>query len=113
MNDPMRTIIAGSRGVADPGLVERAMAEAARHGIVPTVILCGEARGVDRLGRRWAEARGIPVESFPADWRRYRRGAGARRNQQMAEAGDALVAIWNGLSNGTADMIRRARTRGL
>jgi hypothetical protein len=109
----MRTIIAGSRDVADFAVVERALAEAALAGIVPSVVLCGEARGVDRLGRQWAETRGIPVESYRPDWRRHRRGAGRRRNQQMAEAGEALVAIWNGLSRGTADMIRRARARGL
>src|SRR5207245_2140344 len=113
LNVPMRTIIAGSRRLADPALVEFAMDQAAADGIIPTVVLCGEARGVDRLGRRWAEARGIPVESFPANWRRYRRGAGGRRNQEMAEKAEALVAIWDGVSKGTADMIRRARERGL
>ena len=39
--------------------------------------------------------------------------AGKIRNQAMADAADALVALWDGNSGGTADMIRRARAAGL
>ena len=38
--------------------------------------------------------------------------AGKIRNRQMAQAGDILVAFWDGVSNGTAHMIQCMRTLG-
>ena len=35
------------------------------------------------------------------------------RNQVMADHADALIAVWDGASKGTADMIDRAKKRGL
>ena len=107
----MRVAIVGSRELTRRSYVERAMARAARRGIVPTVVLCGEARGPDRIGREWAEARWIAVDSYPADWRSGR-GAGLARNIRMAQACDAVVAIWDGHSRGTAHMIEQARKLG-
>ena len=112
----MRTIIAGSRGITDYGLVCRAMREAVEHGLgAITQVVSGAARGVDRLGERWAREAGVPVAQFPVSpeaWQRSRR-AGLERNVQMAENADALVAIWDGYSPGTSHMIRIARERGL
>jgi hypothetical protein len=73
-------------------------------------VLCGEARGADDFGKRWAESKGIPVASFPADWGRGR-AAGPIRNQQMADNADALVAFPGG--RGTENMILVAVRRGL
>jgi hypothetical protein len=44
--------------------------------------------------------------------KKYWKRAGAFRNQQMADYADALIAITNG-SSGTADMIERAKKKGL
>ena len=70
-----------------------------------SAVLCGECRGADLLGKRFAEENGIPVESFPAEWKRYGRAAGAKRNKQMAENADTLIAFWDGESKGTKNMI--------
>lgn len=105
----MRTIIAGSRGITDPTLVDEAVREC---GWWPTVVISGTARGVDRLGEQWAEGQAIPVERFPADWK-HGRAAGPIRNATMADTADALIAIWNGQSPGTRNMIHEARVRGL
>lgn len=114
----MKTIIAGSRDVVDPHLVACAMVEAELFaGIVPTVVFNGKARGVDTLGGDWADAHGIPQKPFPARWRdrdgTYHPNAGKKRNQDMANEADALVAIWDGESSGTADMIQRALRKKL
>lgn len=79
----------------------------------PTAIICGEARGADTLGKRYAEEHGIPVMSFPADWDRYGKSAGYRRNKEMSEHADALVAFWDGESRGTKNMIDLAHEAGL
>jgi hypothetical protein len=106
----MRVIIAGSRSVTDRAHVEHAIK---RSGFTIDVVLSGGAKGVDTFGEEWACAQGIPVERYLADWSRYGTNAGPRRNQLMADAADALIAIWIGDSPGTGDMIRRAYKRKL
>ncbi len=106
----MRVIVAGSRSIIDPAVVNRAIMES---GFNMSEVVCGCAPGVDALGARWATSRCIPVTYFPADWTGLGRAAGPARNREMAAYADALVAVWDGLSRGTADMIREAKTRGL
>lgn len=77
------------------------------------VVLSGHARGADRLGEDWARARKVPLEVYPARWDEEGKVAGFRRNQRMADKADALIALWDGESRGTLDMIRRAKGRGL
>jgi hypothetical protein len=112
----VRVIIAGGRDITGPGYVAEAMMLALREWgdcSEVTEVVSGGAAGVDRLGERWARGRQLPVRVFKADWERYRLAAGPRRNAEMAAYADALVAVWDGRSRGTADMIRRARERGL
>lgn len=108
----MRLIIAGSRTIADRAEVAQAVKAALRTwggGRLPTTVLSGDAKGVDRLGAAWAREHRIPVEVFLPDWARYGRvgpkNAGYRRNEEMAKCADALVAIWDGKSQGTAHML--------
>ncbi len=76
-------------------------------------IVCGCARGADKLGSKYAENRGIKVSMFPADWDNYGKSAGYRRNAEMANYSDALVAFWDGKSKGTKHMIDLAKTKKL
>ena len=110
----MRTIIAGSRSITDYNQVERAVALAkTKMGIVPTVILSGHARGVDKLGEQYAKANNIPLELYLPDWDADPRGAGFTRNIKMADRAEALIAISDGQSHGTWHMIRQAKKRNL
>lgn len=106
----MKTIIAGSRTIVDYRLVEEAVKES---GFGISCVICGLAKGVDRLGAEWATNNDIKVECFPANWEKYGRSAGALRNIEMAEAADALIAVWNGKSRGTKHMIYIAKEKGL
>ena len=45
------------------------------------------------------------MEVFPANWNKFGKSAGFRRNEQMAEVADALIAFWDGKSHGTKHMI--------
>lgn len=76
-------------------------------------IVCGMARGADRLGERYAKEHGYKVIYMPADWDLYGKSAGFKRNVQMAEYADALVAFWDGVSSGTKHMIETAQKMGL
>ena len=104
-----RVIIAGSRNFADYELL-KSKCDFLFSKRKPTAILCGEARGADTLGKRYAEANQIPVLSFPADWEQYGRKAGYIRNSAMAEHADALIAFWDGQSRGTRNMIEIAQS---
>lgn len=106
----MRTIVAGSRGINRYDIVERAIHSS---GFVITELVSGTAQGVDTLGEQWARANLIPVARFPANWRKQGRAAGKIRNSKMSHYADALIAIWDGQSRGTKDMIDKARYRGL
>lgn len=112
MQDQFRVIIAGSRSFSDYGIL-RSRCNFLFSQKKPTCILCGEARGADLLGRRYAEEHGIPVVSYPANWKVYGNRAGYIRNEKMAANADALVAFWDGRSSGTAHMIQLAREYGL
>lgn len=106
----MKTIIAGSRNITDPAIVEDAIR---KSGIDVTEVVSGACRGVDLIGEDWAVCHGLPVQRFPAHWQAHGRAAGPIRNAQMAEYAEALIAVWDGVSRGTKNMIREARKHGL
>ena len=64
-------------------------------------VLSGACRGADLLGERYAREHGWAIEQFPADWNRYGKSAGIRRNQTMIDAADVVVCFWDGASRGT------------
>jgi len=100
----MKVIVAGSREFDDYQVICRVLSTH-RHQI--TQIITGGARGADRLGYRWAWKHQVPHKLFRAEWARWGKSAGVRRNAQMAQAGDVLVAFWDGTSPGTRDMIQQ------
>jgi hypothetical protein len=106
----MRTIIAGSRTVTRH---EYLLSAVRAITWTPTEIISGAARGADALGERWALANRIPLRRMPADWNRHCRRAGFLRNVEMAQCADALLALWDGKSAGTAHMIDIATRSGL
>lgn len=71
--------------------------------------------GVDSCGERWAQARGIEVHPEPiadVDVRRYGKFMAPKvRNSRMAEVGDVALVFWDGISNGTTDMVTRMTLR--
>lgn len=107
----MNTIIAGSRNILK-GHIHVADAVKMSHFVV-TEVVSGTARGIDQAGEMWAMQHDIPVKRFPADWDMYGKSAGYRRNTEMAEYANALIAIWDGQSRGTKHMIDEAAKRNL
>ena len=122
----MKVIIAGSREIVDRSVLEDAIN---KSGFTITEVVSGEARGVDTLGSDWAEDNSVPVTSKPALWddltvencavktnswgKKYNSLAGFNRNKEMAEYADALIAIWDGNSPGTKDMLYQAKKIGI
>ena len=78
----------------------------------PAEIIPGAARGADQLAGEQAQQRGIPCRAFPAQWNRYGKSAGYRRNEQMLNEGNPdLVVAFPG-EVGTTPMLRTAKQWG-
>lgn len=69
-------------------------------------IVEGDARGTDRAAGDYALENGYDLIKFPADWDRYGKSAGYKRNYEMydflskQEERGALL-FWDGVSRGT------------
>ena len=110
-----RIIIAGGRDFNDYNLlkekVDNLISEKRKtHQIY---IVSGKARGADSLGEKYANENGLNIMEFPADWDKHGRSAGYKRNVEMAENADALIAFWDGESRGTKHMIDIAKEKNL
>ncbi len=104
-----RVIVAGSRGFRNAKAAFQALdfvlGEKLKKDKV--VIVSGGAQGPDTLGKLWTQQTLLPVQcvEYPAEWGKYGRSAGMRRNDVMADNADALIAFWDGQSVGTRHMI--------
>ena len=105
----MKVIIAGSRTFTDYQCLCQVLAPD-RHRI--TQVLTGGARGAEQLGYRWAWKHAVKHQRFRADWERFGKSAGVRRNFQMAQAGDILITFWDERSAGTAHLMQCMRQVG-
>lgn len=108
----MRIIIAGSRSFNDYDLLKE-KCDIFFQNYNNIEIISGTANGADKLGERYAIENGYQLKLFPADWNRYGKSAGFRRNVEMSNHADALVVFWDGKSRGTQHMIREAEKKKL
>ena len=109
-----RVIVAGGRGFNDYQKLERHLNCFFSEWQSPDYsIVSGAANGADKLGERYAKENNYQLTRFPAQWKKYGRSAGYRRNEVMAVNADALVAFWDGQSRGTKHMIDTAKSKGL
>lgn len=69
--------------------------------------------GADYFAEQWAKERGIPCQTFEAEWRRWGGAAGQIRNQKMIDVFKPDVVIALPGEAGTMDMTRRARLEGI
>lgn len=106
----MKVVIAGSRDITDSAILEKAIAES---GFTITKLVCGMARGADMLGYAWALANRVPIEEYPANWNKYGKSAGMKRNREMAKIAEAAIILWDGISPGTKMMIDECRKRDI
>ena len=91
----MKLIIAGSRTFTDYQLLCQTLTPE-RPRI--TEVLHGGARGAEHLGFRWAVRHHVRSRCFG-------KSAGIRHHSQLAQAGDLLLAFWDGRSPDTRHLI--------
>lgn len=116
----MRVIIAGGREVPIDRGVAMVILAIEQSGFTPiTELINGGALGIDAAARTYWHRRfqsvkpEFPLRTFHANWERYGKSAGPIRNREMARNADALIAIWDGVSRGTSNMIETANDFGL
>ena len=61
----------------------------------------GAAKGIDTIAKEYAQENGWKIEEYPAEWKKYGRGAGYIRNELMVKAADEVLILWDGESRGT------------
>lgn len=90
----MRVLVTGSRTWRNHQPIHAALDEI--HADNPGMVLVhGACRdGADAIADRWATLRGVQVERHPAQWHRFGRSAGPRRNEHMVGLGaDVCLAF--------------------
>ena len=73
------------------------------------IFVSGGCRGADMLGEQYAKQNGYKIERYPAEWDKYGKSAGPKRNKKMAEAADYIICFWDFKSKGTKTMINYAQ----
>ena len=74
-----------------------------------TEIVSGGARGIDTCAGEYAKKNSLKLTEFIPDYKRYGRGAPLRRNLEIINYADEVVAFWDGHSRGTKYVIDQCR----
>ena len=102
----MKVAVIGSRNLTVPNLAD----------YLPdgtTEIVSGGAKGIDTCARDYANAHGLILTEFLPDYARYGRGAPLRRNIEIIEYADCVLAFWDGASHGTKYVIDQCAKRAI
>jgi hypothetical protein len=125
-----KVIIAGSRDFDNYRMLKKKVDSILSNIEGDVEIVSGTAKGADELGEKYARINKIPVKRFPAPWeyiegkpewqvgqrrdgKKYWKGAGHFRNEEMAKYADAAILFWSNGSPGTANMLHSATSYGL
>ena len=95
----MKLLICGSRKITDFDLAPHIPEDC-------DTIISGGAKGVDTIAEDYAKTHGIPCITVLPDYQRYgTKAAPIKRNEQMVDMADAVLAIWDEVSKGTKHTI--------
>ena len=109
MDKEIYILVVGSRCITDYTYIKAYLSNLIRSNYPGRhiTIVSGGARGVDKFAERWADENRYRKIVMPADWDKFGKSAGYRRNEEMhrfiADKENRLVvAFWDGKSKGTA-----------
>ena len=94
----MKIAIIGSRGLHVENLYDYLPENV-------TEIISGGARGIDTDAENYANENNIKTTIFLPEYNRYGRGAPIKRNYQIVDYADEVIAFWDGKSRGTKSVI--------
>lgn len=100
----MKLLIIGSRSIPAFDLKEYIPPET-------TMIISGGAEGIDSEAEHYADRQRLSKLILRPQYRLYGRAAPIRRNEEMVDYADAVLAVWDGISRGTANTIAYAQKK--
>jgi hypothetical protein len=111
----MQVLICGSRNWTNRARIQSVLVNLLIRTKEPHLtIITGGARGVDTIAHEEALRQGYLTKVFPAEWEKYGKSAGFKRNLQMLDQNpDRVIAFWDGKSKGTEHTITEANKRGI
>lgn len=101
----MKLLIVGSRTISDFDL----------EGYVPEgveMIISGGAKGIDTVAEQYADAHGIEKLIIRPQYEKFGKAAPIKRDEQMVDIADTVLAIWDGRSKGTKYTLDYAEKKG-
>lgn len=110
----MRIIVCGDRHLKDMSQMEHFLTHMylfGAHQDKPDVIISGGAGGADYLAKKIAHRHRIEFIEVVAEWTKYHKAAGPKRNAEMLKYGpDMVIGFHENISQsrGTQDMLRKA-----
>ena len=80
-------------------------------------IVSGGAYGADKLAEKYAKEKGYDFIEFKAEWEKYGKAAGFKRNKKMHEfisskENRGIICFWDEKSKGTKSLIDLAKRSG-
>ena len=78
-----------------------------------TEIVSGGAIGVDRSARNYAKTHNIKLNESLPEYERYGRSAPLKRNLQIIDYADEVIAFWDGMSHGTRFVIENCKRKNV
>ena len=78
-----------------------------------TEIVSGGAKGIDTCARKYALTHNIKLTEFLPEYEKFGRIAPLKRNLQIIEYADIVLAFWDGKSRGTKYVIDNCKTMGV
>lgn len=76
-----------------------------------TEIVSGGARGIDTCAKEYAVANNIKLTEFLPEYEKYGRSAPLKRNLQIIDYADEVIAFWDGKSRGTKYVIDNCKKK--
>ena len=77
-----------------------------------TEIVSGGAKGIDTVAKEYALKNRVKLTEFLPEYSKYKKGAPLKRNLQIIEYADMVIAFWDGKSRGTKFMIDSCKKTG-
>lgn len=78
-----------------------------------TEIVSGGAKGIDTCARAYAQKNSLKLTEFLPEYDRYGRGAPLKRNLQIIDYADEVIAFWDGTSRGTKYVIESCKQKNV
>ena len=101
---PMKVAVIGSRTFNNYELLKTTLE---KYNI--SNVVSGGAKGADKLSEAYAKEFNIETTIFLPNWEKFGKSAGFKRNNDIVQNAELIIAFWDGISKGTKSSIDIAK----